>query len=266
MKCNYIYLGCHKRYIEMFWMIWFCNFKVFKTSFWSGQWCTLSAHILQTQTTNSRTWKMLFFHETLILKWLHQVCYGGSEKNCMWHFYDENLHRPKWNSFLMNTEAWETVARYECDKKSSKRSCLCMLQLKTDIMNKLAFTVWHLARFLSVSLFFSAAQHICSLSRAPPFQLNPSIIPHTEKANRSKNHGETPMLQKIWKWKNNCGTFKRIVHPKMKMYTHPQAKQDVDEFDCSSEQIWRNLALHHLLINGSSAVNGCRHNESPNSW
>ncbi len=30
-------------------------------------------------------------------------------------------------------------------------------------------------------------------------------------------------------------------------------------------QIWRNVALHHLLINGSSAVNGCRQNESPNS-
>ncbi len=26
-------------------------------------------------------------------------------------------------------------------------------------------------------------------------------------------------------------------------------------------QIWRNLALHHLLTNGSSAVNGCRQNE-----
>ncbi len=26
------------------------------------------------------------------------------------------------------------------------------------------------------------------------------------------------------------------------------------------------LLLHHFLINGSSAVNGCRHNESPNSW
>ncbi len=29
-------------------------------------------------------------------------------------------------------------------------------------------------------------------------------------------------------------------------------------------QIWRNVALHHLPINGSSAVNGCRQNESPN--
>uniref|UniRef100_A0A672M1T8 RRM domain-containing protein n=1 Tax=Sinocyclocheilus grahami TaxID=75366 RepID=A0A672M1T8_SINGR len=29
-----------------------------------------------------------------------------------------------------------------------------------------------------------------------------------------------------------------------------------------SEQIWRNLAIHHLLSNGSSAVNGCRQNES----
>ncbi len=31
-------------------------------------------------------------------------------------------------------------------------------------------------------------------------------------------------------------------------------------------QIWRNLAFYHLLSNGSSAVNGCRPNESPNSW
>ncbi len=44
-----------------------------------------------------------------------------------------------------------------------------------------------------------------------------------------------------------------------------QASQDVDEVVSSSEQIWRNLALCHLLINGSSALNGCRQNESPNS-
>ncbi len=31
------------------------------------------------------------------------------------------------------------------------------------------------------------------------------------------------------------------------------------------EQIWRNLTLRHLLISGSSAVNGCRQNESPKS-
>ncbi len=40
---------------------------------------------------------------------------------------------------------------------------------------------------------------------------------------------------------------------------------DVDEFVSSSKQIWRNVALHHLLTNGSSAVNGCRQNERPNS-
>ncbi len=49
-------------------------------------------------------------------------------------------------------------------------------------------------------------------------------------------------------------------------YTHFQAIQDENEFISLSEQIWRNLALHHLLTNGSSAVNGCRQNESPNSW
>ncbi len=54
-----------------------------------------------------------------------------------------------------------------------------------------------------------------------------------------------------------------IVHPKnkhfLKMYSPPQVVT-------SSEQILRNLELHHLLINGSYAVNGCRQNESSNSW
>ncbi len=49
-------------------------------------------------------------------------------------------------------------------------------------------------------------------------------------------------------------------------FTHPQAIQNVDELVSSSEQIWRNLAFYHFLTNGSSAVNGCRQNESPNSW
>ncbi len=46
---------------------------------------------------------------------------------------------------------------------------------------------------------------------------------------------------------------------------HLQVIQDEDEFVSSSEQIWRNLALHRLLTNGSFEVNGCRQNESPNS-
>ncbi len=45
--------------------------------------------------------------------------------------------------------------------------------------------------------------------------------------------------------------------------THAQT-MNVDEFVSSSEQIWRNLASHHLFISGCSAVNGCRQNESPN--
>ncbi len=59
-----------------------------------------------------------------------------------------------------------------------------------------------------------------------------------------------------------------IVHPKMKILrkcTRPRAIQDLDEFISSSKQILRNLALHHLLTNGSSAVNGCRQNKSSNS-
>ncbi len=48
--------------------------------------------------------------------------------------------------------------------------------------------------------------------------------------------------------------------------TPPQAIQNVDEFVTSSKQIRKNLASHHLLTNGSSAVNGCRQNKRPNSW
>ncbi len=36
---------------------------------------------------------------------------------------------------------------------------------------------------------------------------------------------------------------------------HPQAIQDVDEIVSLLEQIWRNVTLHDLLGNGSSAVN-----------
>ncbi len=57
--------------------------------------------------------------------------------------------------------------------------------------------------------------------------------------------------------------LKGIVHQKKWKYTHLQAIRD--EFVSSSEQIWRNLEWHHLLTNGSSAVNGCRQNKSPNT-
>ncbi len=48
--------------------------------------------------------------------------------------------------------------------------------------------------------------------------------------------------------------------------THPQTIQDVEEFESSWEKIWKNVALHHFPTNGSSAVNGCRQNESPDIW
>ncbi len=47
--------------------------------------------------------------------------------------------------------------------------------------------------------------------------------------------------------------------------THPHTIQNVDEFVSKSEHVW-NSVLHHLFINGFPAVNGCRQNESPNSW
>ncbi len=66
-----------------------------------------------------------------------------------------------------------------------------------------------------------------------------------------------------------CGPRSHISsHKKKKIcrkYTQSQVIQDVGEFVSSSEQIWRNVALHQLLTNGSFAVNGFHQNESPNS-
>ncbi len=56
--------------------------------------------------------------------------------------------------------------------------------------------------------------------------------------------------------------FKEEFNPKMKIFKHLHPG---DEFVSLSEQIWRDLALHHLLTNGSSEVNGCRQNESPSN-
>ncbi len=56
-----------------------------------------------------------------------------------------------------------------------------------------------------------------------------------------------------------------IYSPKNKnllQITHPQTIQDVDEFVSSSEQIWENVALCHILISVYSAVNGCRQNNT----
>ncbi len=44
--------------------------------------------------------------------------------------------------------------------------------------------------------------------------------------------------------------------------THPRPQAIQRLVFCSSEQFWRNVALHHLLTFGSSAVNGCRQNDT----
>ncbi len=74
--------------------------------------------------------------------------------------------------------------------------------------------------------------------------------------------------QGSWTFRDLRLWLKAIIHLKMKICwkcTRPQAIPDVDEFVSSSEKFWRNLALHHLLTNGSSAVNGCRQNKSLDS-
>ncbi len=62
---------------------------------------------------------------------------------------------------------------------------------------------------------------------------------------------------------------KGTILPKTKIcwkIIHAIAIQHADEFVSSLKEIWtKKIALHHLFTNGSSAVNGCRQNESPNS-
>ncbi len=57
----------------------------------------------------------------------------------------------------------------------------------------------------------------------------------------------------IWFWVFIC----------IKLHTL-KAIQHVNEFVSSSEHIRINLALHHLLNNESSVVNGCRQSEYSN--
>ncbi len=63
--------------------------------------------------------------------------------------------------------------------------------------------------------------------------------------------------------------IKETVHPKLEMcwkYNHAQAIKErcIYLLVCLFEQIWTNLAWHYLLINASSAVNGCHRNKSQN--
>jgi len=51
-------------------------------------------------------------------------------------------------------------------------------------------------------------------------------------------------------------TIKGIVNPKMNL-------SNSGKFVSSSEQIWINVVLYHLLTSGSSLANGCHQYESP---
>jgi len=51
---------------------------------------------------------------------------------------------------------------------------------------------------------------------------------------------------RVWLWWKNTITFVLL-------------SKSISLFPNS---VWRNIALYHLLTNGSSAVNGCRRNES----
>ncbi len=67
-------------------------------------------------------------------------------------------------------------------------------------------------------------------------------------------------------------TFKEIVHLKIKLAENVlnimmNDHQYEDEFVVrENRNRIESIALDHLLTNASSAVNGCRQNEIPNSW
>ncbi len=84
--------------------------------------------------------------------------------------------------------------------------------------------------------------------------LQQKLDPRRTTASRQK------MVWEIWAlfWSNTFSFSVFASHLLTAMFlflfTHPQAIEDVDEFVTSSQQIWRNVALHHLLTNGSSAL------------
>ncbi len=81
----------------------------------------------------------------------------------------------------------------------------------------------------------------------------------SEKTNERAREGETRFPDNVANHLNQITLDKKML----KWIVQPvYSIQDADEFVSSSEQIWRNVALHHLLTNGSSALNGCRQNES----
>ncbi len=66
-----------------------------------------------------------------------------------------------------------------------------------------------------------------------------------------------------------CGNQHWLCHTCSFQYSSPKNETWGKGFHpqpCNPEQIWIHLSLHHLLTSGLSAVNGCRQNESPNSW
>ncbi len=71
-----------------------------------------------------------------------------------------------------------------------------------------------------------------------------------------KNHIDTRWLKsfpKEWIWRN-----------KIKLNMYSPSGHSKCRWVCLF--MWTDLALCHLLTNESTTVNGCRQNESPNSW
>ncbi len=155
-------------------------------------------------------------------------------------FSFQNTHKP---SYFNNS----TAAQRESQSPSALKHCPSDMRVITNSLN------WAQSerRRLSVDPALSLTPWRCCMSWSTPNLLSGQTLHLSRGSTRA------------------VGLVKGIVLTKMlicRKCTHPQAIQDVAKFDSSWEQIWRNVALHHLLTNGSSAVNGCRQNGSPNSW
>ncbi len=70
----------------------------------------------------------------------------------------------------------------------------------------------------------------------------------------------------VWSWSGSWSPhYPKHFSISFSVWPWGHVSDMIYEFVSSSEQIWRHLAWHHLFTSGSSAVNGCRQNESPNT-
>ncbi len=141
---------------------------------------------------------------------------------------------------LLNTVIWRSVYRMSCER------CLCFY-CQLDSTNQ--------------------SEELCCEERVGS-ELSRRSTPSVVGDLRDAIAG---VIQNLLQTDKHTAEFVRRFRYEMHIQTDRREKTSTFSY-CLSEmslflhQVWRNVALHHLLSNGCSAVNGCRQNESPNSW